>query len=288
MFRIVFIFVLLLNTAAAQEPIRLIVRADDIGSSQSANEAIILTATRGIATSVEVMVPCPWFPEAVKLLNEHSGIDVGIHLTITSEWEHMKWRPLTDVPSLTDHNGYFYPMMFPNVNYPGLSIMEVQPSLSDIEKEFRAQIEMGLRLIPHASHISGHMGSTFFSSEVRALTAQLASEYQLGNDLAGFEVSGLRFVGPKSTGEEKIDSFLAAVELMEKGKTYLFVEHPALNTSEMQAIYHIGYEDVALDRQGVTDLFLSSRIKDALLKKGVELISYREFYQLQKQLSGCR
>ncbi len=282
MLRIVLIFALLLNTAAAEEPIRLIVRADDIGSSQAANEAIILTATQGIATSVEVMVPCPWFPEAVKLLNENPGIDVGIHLTITSEWENMKWGPLADVSSLADKNGYFYPMMFPNPNYPGLSIMEVQPAIADIEKEFRAQIEMALRLIPHASHISGHMGSTFFSPEVRELSARLASEYKLGNDLAEYEVSGLRFAGPKSTTEEKIESFLAAIELMEKGKTYLFVEHPALNNSEMQAIHHIGYEDVAIDRQGVTDLFLSQRIKDALSHKGVSLISYQEFYQLQK------
>lgn len=280
--KLLILWVFVMNAAIAQEPARLIIRADDIGSTQAANEAIILTATRGIATSVEVMVPCPWFPEAVELLHLHPGIDVGIHLTITSEWEKMKWRPLTEVPSLTDLNGYFYPMLFPNPNYPGQSIMEVQPLLADIEKEFRAQIELALRLIPHASHISGHMGSTFFSPEVRELSARLASEYGLGNDLSGYNVSGMRWAGPKSTSEEKIESFLRALELLEKGKTYLFVEHPALNTPEMQAIHHIGYEDVAIDRQGVTDLFLSPRVKSALQNLGVELISYRDFYRLKQ------
>ena len=50
----------------------------------------------------------------IKMLKENPGLDVGLHLVITSEWENVKWRPLTHCPSLTDENGYFYPMMSPN------------------------------------------------------------------------------------------------------------------------------------------------------------------------------
>ncbi len=48
------------------------------------------------------------------MLKENPGLDVGLHLVIAGEWENVKWRPLTHCPSLTDENGYFFPMMFPD------------------------------------------------------------------------------------------------------------------------------------------------------------------------------
>ena len=83
-------------TAAQTNPPRLIVRGDDMGYSHSGNLALVKCYKEGIQTSIEVIVPSPWFPEAVKLLNENAKADVGIHLAITSEWDHVKWRPLTD------------------------------------------------------------------------------------------------------------------------------------------------------------------------------------------------
>src|SRR4030095_4514096 len=93
----------------AQAPgARLIVRGDDMGFSHSGNLALIKSYRDGIETSIEVIVPSPWFPEAVKLLKENPGVDIGIHLALTSEWDMVKWRPLSDCPSLRDSNGYFY------------------------------------------------------------------------------------------------------------------------------------------------------------------------------------
>ena len=114
-----------------------------------------------------------WYPEAIKMLKENPGLDVGLHLVITSEWENVKWRPLTHCPSLTDENGYFYPMMFPNPAYPGQSIMEQKWDIKEIEQEFRAQIETTLKSIPQLSHLSGHMLSTGFSKEVNGLPVYL-------------------------------------------------------------------------------------------------------------------
>src|SRR5687767_10982530 len=108
----------------AQQPARLIIRGDDMGYTHSGNEALIKCYRDGIETSIEVIVPSPWFPEAVKLLKQNPGVDVGVHLALTSEWENVKWRPLTNCPSLTDSNGFFYPMVSPNKNYPGQSIQE--------------------------------------------------------------------------------------------------------------------------------------------------------------------
>src|SRR5262245_41898293 len=89
-----------LQTVAA--PPRLIVRGDDMGYSHSGNEAILKCYKEGIETSIEVIVPSPWFPEAAKMLADNPGVDVGIHLALTSEWDNVKWRPLSDCPSLRD------------------------------------------------------------------------------------------------------------------------------------------------------------------------------------------
>ena len=75
-------------TANAQE---LVIRIDDMGALHSVNEASIDTYKNGIAQSAEVLVVGSWFPEAVKMLKENPGLDVGVHLAITSEWENVKW-----------------------------------------------------------------------------------------------------------------------------------------------------------------------------------------------------
>ena len=259
-----------------------------MGALHSVNTASIDTYRNGIATSVEVLAVGPWFPEAVKMLNENPGLDVGIHLALTSEWDNVKWRPLTHCPSLVDENGYFFPMMGPNPAYPGQSVIENAQNfdIKEIEQEFRAQIELALKNIPQVTHISGHMMSTGYSPEVLALVQKLSEEYGLpsidragAGEQYGFEYIG--YDGPKATSEEKIESFIRSLEKMEKGKRYVFIDHPAYNDSEMQTVMHIGYEDVAIDRQGVTDLLKSPEVRKAIDERGIKLI---DFNYLTKQL----
>src|SRR6476659_3542797 len=172
-------FTIITTTFTQEKFPRLIVRGDDMGFSHAGNEALIKSYKQGIERSIEVIVPSPWFPEAVKLLRENPGVDVGVHLAITSEWENIKWRPLTVAASIKDSNGYFFPMVQPNKNYPGQSLKENHWNISDIEKEFRAQIELALKLIPRISHVSSHMWCTELSPEVAALTRRLAKEYHI-------------------------------------------------------------------------------------------------------------
>ena len=63
---------------------------------------------------------------------------------------------------------------------------------------------------------------------------------------------------------------------LEAGNTYLFVDHPGLNTPELKAIHHIGYENVAEDRQSVTDMWTDPEIKTLIQKKGIQLVSYKD------------
>lgn len=194
-------------SASAQE---LVLRIDDMGALHSVNKACIESYRNGIAQSVEVLCVGPWFPEAVKMLRENPGLDAGVHLAITSEWENVKWKPLTDCPSLVDDNGYFLPMMWPNPAYPGLSVLERLDSINmqELEREFRAQIELAIKNIPQLTHISGHMFSTMFNKEVNELTRRLAAEYGLictdvmeGAATYGFEMTG--YTGESATSEDK-------------------------------------------------------------------------------------
>ena len=261
---------------AQTRPIRLIVRGDDMGFSHSGNLALVKCYKEGIETSIEVIVPSPWFPEAVKMLEENNKVDVGIHLVLTSEWDNIKWRPLTEAKSLRDSNGYFYPMIFPNKNYPGKAVTENTWKIEDIEKEWRAQIELAQKNIPRLSHISGHMRCTNLNDETRALAQKLAREYHIDIDPATFKVKSIGYNGPSKTPAEKKESFIKMLNGLQPGNTYMFVDHPGLNTPELQAIHHIGYETVAEDRQGVTDLFTNEEVKEFIRKKGIQLVSYKD------------
>ena len=270
------LFYLFVLTTNAQKPARLIVRGDDMGYSHSGNEALIKCYKDGIESSIEVIVASPWFPEAVKLLQENPGIDVGIHLALTSEWDNIKWRPLSDCPSLKDADGYFFPMVWPNKNYPGRSIKENKWLLADIEKEWRAQIELGLKKIPRVSHISSHMGCTELNDSTRMLINRLTKEYKIDIDPFQRGVTYASYAGPSRTGEEKIESFIKMLGQLKPDSTYIFVDHPGLNNSELQAVHHIGYENVAVDRQGVTDTWTHERVREFIRSKGIQIISYKD------------
>ena len=259
----------------AQNEIRLLVRGDDIGSFHSANLACIDSYTKGIMRSVEIMPCCPWFPEAVSMLNENPGLDVGVHLMVTSEWTGCKWAPLTKAPSLTDENGYFHPFIWANENRPGMAIMEYDWQLDELEKEFRAQIELVKKHVPHVSHISGHMGSTGFDPKVSEMAGRLAKEYGLNIETEGKFKRFPQYYQKSMTPKQRVDAFAKAIESLEPG-TYMFVEHPAYDTPEMKGVGHVGYENVAEDRQGVTDMFTSPKVKKAIEKKNIKLISYKD------------
>ena len=264
-------------THAQSTPARLIVRGDDMGYSHAGNEAIRKCYQDGIETAIEVLVPSPWFPEAVQFLEQMPNVDVGIHLTLTSEWDNIKWRPLSDCPSLRDADGYFYPMLRPNKNYLKRSVAENDWKLADVEKEFRAQIELALKKIPRISHLSGHMGCTNLDSDVAVLVKKLAQEYHIPHFDQNLQDSGVTYtgyVGAHTTSAEKLQSFLKMLDSLEPGKTYLFVDHPGFDTPEVQGIHHIGYENVATDRQGVTDTWTNPRVKEAIKARGIQLIGY--------------
>ena len=263
--------------------IYLIIRGDDIGSAHAANVACIQSYKEGIMRSVELMVPCAWFPEAVKMLNENPGLDVGVHIALTSEWENIKWGPVTHAPSLTDADGYFYPQIWQRKDFPkGTALKEADWKIEEIEQEMRAQIELAKRKVPHVSHLSNHMGCAGWDPKIREVYTRLAKEYNL--DIEPSEYGVKRFGGWRGakTTRERVKKFIENLEGLKPG-TYLFVEHPGLDNAEMRAIGHKGYYDVAKDRDAVREVFTSPDVKRAIERLGIKLISYADLKKMSKK-----
>lgn len=264
------------HAPAREGEIRLLVRADDMGVAQSVNEACIKSYKEGIVKSVEVIVPGPWFLDAVRLLKENPDLDVGVHLTLTSEWERVKWRPLTNAPSLVDADGYFRPMTRQRPDFPpGTGFIDAHPKPEEVERELRAQIEAAQRhLGKRVSHVSAHMFAARATPELQALTGRLAKEYGLRMEDAGLKFAGM-FGTNTSTSDQREKALIAVVEKLQPGQWFI-LEHPALDTPEMRAIGHKGYENVAADRAGVTFAFTSAKVKEVITRRKIVLISFAD------------
>jgi predicted glycoside hydrolase/deacetylase ChbG (UPF0249 family) len=131
---------------------QVVIHEDDVGMTHGANTAFAELSALGTCTSGSVMVPCPWYPEAVEMALTDERLDLGIHLTLTSEKKPYRWRPVTAPPrsaGLTDDQGYF----FPDVPRARKAAPEA------VEAELRAQIGIARAAGIDITHFDAHMGT---------------------------------------------------------------------------------------------------------------------------------
>ena len=72
-----------------------IIHTDDIGLCQATVDAFADLFDFGLISSGAMMVPCPWFFEAAAFARTHPAADLGVHLTLTCEYERYRWGPLS-------------------------------------------------------------------------------------------------------------------------------------------------------------------------------------------------
>jgi predicted glycoside hydrolase/deacetylase ChbG (UPF0249 family) len=262
--------------------IRLIVQGDDMGAAHGINVGTIRAYKEGILRVTNVIVPGPWMLEAAKMLNENPGLDVGVHLVMTSEWELFKWRPLTYGRSIVDQNGCFFPMVVPTKGFPpGSTLVEAKPNIAEVEKELRAQIERAKRLVPQVSYLGTHMGFASPFPEWQALIRKLAKEYGLvmpGADLNIQRIGRMYNAGRDTdldSADVRADKVAQALDKLGPG-TWVTVDHAAVDTPEMQGIFHYGYTSVAADRAAVMAAWTSPRVMEVVRRRGIKLVSYRD------------
>ena len=276
-----FIFAVFLSAsplASQDSPFKLIVRGDDMGFSHSANLAAIKAYKEGIMRSVEVIVPGPWFPEAARLLRDNPGLDAGVHLDLTSEWENLKWGPITHAPSISTSDGKFYSTIWPDKDLPPHSdFRSAGWSLAEVESELRAQIELAKKELPTLTHISAHMGCLNDDPRLKELGEKLAQDYGLPLELKGVPELPAFNEADKSF-DAKRHTLIHAIENITPG-VWLVIEHPALDSSEMRAIGNGHAWNIAEERSDITRLFTDEKVKQVIAQRHVQLISYGEFYR---------
>jgi len=253
-----------------KEDIKLIVRADDMGFSKAANLACIKGYKEGIITTVEVIVPGPWFLDAAKLLRENPGLDVGVHLTLTSEWDNYKWGPVTQAESLVTEDRYFH------TRTEKVAELKIDPD--ELETELRAQIELALKHIPQVSHLSDHMNVAMCHPAVTKLFEKLSREYKLPFSPNGLTESFELWSVPP---EEKEDFLAESVNGLTSG-LWECICHPALNNEETQGIEGSAYDAdirMAIHREATANAVTSERIKNIIKQRNIRLVSYSDTYK---------
>jgi hypothetical protein len=133
----------------------LILHVDDAGMSWDSNEGAQRALIKGAATSVSVMMPCPWVPGFVKFLKQNPSVDAGLHLTLTSEWDDYRWGPLLGkpaVPGLVDLQGALWPSVEDVVK---------NAKADEVESEIVAQINRARAMGFEPTHLDSHMGTLF-------------------------------------------------------------------------------------------------------------------------------
>jgi len=151
----------------------LIVHADDLAVAHSEDAASFDALDKNAVTSASVMIPCPWLNEVADYAKAHPDTDLGLHLTLTSEWKTYRWGPVESkdkVLSLLDPAGYLWQDTPQAVSHV---------KADDAEREIRAQIERAIAMGIHPTHLDSHMGALFSRPDLFAVYIKVARDYKL-------------------------------------------------------------------------------------------------------------
>lgn len=263
----------------------LIIHADDLGMAHAVNAASMKAFETGAINSASIMVPCAWLPEIAAWARANPDADLGLHLTLTSEWTGFRWRPLLGpdrAKSLYDPSGFLY-------STETVAAQHIDPA--EAEAEVRAQIERALALGIRPTHLDAHMRTLHMNPALFAVQLRVAREYgipaAISKDLAARpdlaplmrpdDVVIDRFVtiGADVDAAEWPSWYRTVIETLEPGVTQLIV-HVAYDDAEMQGATfdHPGWG--AAWRQRDFDVLSSAAFRDALAKNGVKLVTWKE------------
>jgi predicted glycoside hydrolase/deacetylase ChbG (UPF0249 family) len=270
----------------------LIINADDLAMSHSENRASLAALDQKLVTSATVMVPAPWFGEVAAYAKTHPDADLGLHLTLTAEWQTFRWGPVTPrtlVPSLVGPDGFFYATT---------EEFARNAKLDEVEREVRAQIERAKSMGLDPTHLDAHMHALYVTPQLFAVLRKVARHYKLPIRMARNEQvfrDLLPYVDAADPFPDSIfspmpdvqpaawkDYYINVVKNLQPGVTELFV-HLAHDDAEMRAVT-VNYPvwDAAW-RQRDLDVISSPEFRKALADNRVILIGWRPIQQLLRR-----
>jgi predicted glycoside hydrolase/deacetylase ChbG (UPF0249 family) len=274
-----------------------ILHADDIGMCQASVEAFTQLDAFGLVACGAVMVPCPWFPEAAGYARAHPKADLGVHLTLTSEWGQYRWGPIStrDPRSgLMDAEGFF-----PRKNEAVHASADPAAAGLELETQIRRALDLGIDV----SHIDTHMGTVLHLKFLQSYLG-LALKYRIPGMVFRWDEATLRERGLDAetaanavraiqeleanglplldgmTGldlgkpDERLEQAKQAFDALPAG-VFHYIIHPSVDTPELRAIANDWRARVA-DYQ----TFMREDLRQYLKDSGVVVIGYRTLRDL--------
>ncbi len=272
----------------------IMLHADDIGMCPEANIAAKEQLTKGEIQSAAVMIPCPNAEEFINWAKENPSMDIGLHLTLTSEWKKHRWGPITpdnEVPGLLDPEDKLW-----------RSVPEVvqHATAEEVEKEIRAQIEQSIAWGYRPDHIDTHMGTLFGDPSYVKVYMKVAQEYGIPANiidisvpavLAEFRAQGypmddsvvkmseeytlpkLDFFSsaPKADSyEEKVEAFKTLIKSLPAGLTEI-IFHPSVETDNLRGITGSWQQ-----RVWESQIFADPDLKEFFEEEGIIFTNWKE------------
>lgn len=271
-----------------------IFHADDIGMCQASQAAYEDLLPMGSISSAAVMVPCPWFPATAQYCWENQAkyphLDMGVHLTLTSEWSNYRWGPVftRDVRSgLLDVEGYFFRECEP---------VQENAMVTAVYQELTAQFDRAVAAGIKPTHIDSHMGCVFHP-RLLPIYLQLSKDYDVpalmlrahsleeehfeSDDFAAFqkflfelEATGFPMldslhVMSLDQPELRLEQAQQALDKLLPGVSY-FIIHPSKDSTELRALA----PDWAC-RVADYELFMSDAWQQVVEQSGVKVIGWQ-------------
>lgn len=259
-----------------------VINADDIGMCQATLTSFSDLIYSGLVSSGSVMVPCPWFPEAAGFCRERPFVDIGVHLTLTSEWDGYRWRPLSTrdpASGLLDAEGYFY---------RNQSMWE-RPNPQVIRAEMLAQVNQARKAGMDLTHLDCHMFATLdtrlvgeyvglgFEERLPVLMVRQPQWVEILSERAinEWEEQGLpvfdhlREMYLNKPAEDRLRQAREVFDNLPPGLIF-FMFHPAKDSPELRAI-----TDDWRQRVADYETFMSAQLRNHVRESGVQVIGWR-------------
>jgi predicted glycoside hydrolase/deacetylase ChbG (UPF0249 family) len=270
----------------------LIVHADDLGMAHSVNAATIKAFETGLVNSGSIMVPCPWLSEIATFARANPNADLGLHLTLTSEWTSFRWGPVSSrdkVSSLLDKDGYFR-----------LTETEAaeQADPKQVEMEITAQIERARSLGIQPTHLDSHMGTLYQNKELFEVFLRVARSQKLPVRVAKTWFTRADFLSsvlsPDDVYIDRTLDITPAVAPQDWAKFYSDAL-AKLEPGVTEVVIHLAYDDAEMRgatsdhpawgaawRQRDFQFFTSDAFRKVLQENNIKLITWRELGKLIK------
>jgi hypothetical protein len=245
---------------------RLLTRADDSGSCQTANRAVADTCLKGICRNISLMVPGPAFDAAAKLFRDIPNVSIGVHLTLSAEWDKVKWGPVAPrekVPALVEPDGSFTqnPMI----------LHERKAPLEQLLIEAKAQLAKARAAGLKIDYMDDHMGVTWVSG----LGPEIAALCQREGLVWG---GGIKFkwIGIEKSEASLTDRVLRGITAVSDPGDYIMVMHPGYNDAQFRAFTTPTTQpaQIAREREEDTRMYCDPSVAKAIADKGMRLMRY--------------